>query len=219
VIERVSSTGSTNADVRAWARAGRPHGDALIADVQTAGRGRLGREWASVAGNLHLSILLRPALGLDRAALVCLAAAVAVAEAAGPTWRIKWPNDVVDGEGRKLAGILAEVEPEPTFALVVGVGVNVAHAPLATATRVDADRLVLAECIVAGVLDRTALLVAAPSRLLDAWRARASTLGKRVRIGAIEGVAVDVDLDGALRVRTDDGAVVRITAGDVTLVG
>ena len=219
MITRIRSTGSTNADVRAWARAGRPHGEALVADIQTAGRGRIGREWASASGNLHLSILVRPKLSPARIPLLCLAAAVAGAEVCGDPVRIKWPNDLL-AHGLKLGGILAEVESEPGLAVVVGIGINVAHAPIEGATSLsalDLDIPDLAERLTERFLELAALLERDPAPVLDRWRARADTLGKRVRIDQIDGIATDIGPDGSLQIRTESG-LTRVTAGDVQMV-
>lgn len=223
-IAVVDVTGSTNADLAALGRAGAPHGSALVALRQTSGRGRLGRIWASGEGNLHLSILVRPAFALDRVPLICLAAAVAVADAVGNGVAIKWPNDVLAPDGRKVAGILAEVDADGRNVrhVIVGIGINVAFAPIAGAAclaelGVAPDLAELAARIVRGVLDHTAALAADPARVLDAWRARSATIGRRVRIGAIEGDAVDVAADGALIVRTAAGTQ-RVLTGDVEMV-
>ncbi|MEA3018492.1 MAG: BirA family transcriptional regulator, partial [Actinomycetota bacterium] len=131
----VDETGSTNADLLALARDGAPEGIVLVADHQTAGRGRAGRSWVAPPGSsLLLSVLVRPpasVAGLSSMA-IALAAADAVGDLAGFRPRLKWPNDLVwPGDGtapdRKLAGILAEAHwpSEHEVAVVVGIGVNV----------------------------------------------------------------------------------------------
>ncbi len=148
-VRWVAETGSTNADAMALARQGEPEGIVLVADHQTAGRGRAGRTWSAPPGaSLLCSVLLRPpAAVVDLCTMaVAVAAAAAVAEVAGVTPRLKWPNDLVwPGDGsapdRKLAGILAEADwpasspasggwrPPATHeraAVVVGIGINVA---------------------------------------------------------------------------------------------
>lgn len=127
-------TRSTNSDAMALGREGEPEGTVVIAEEQTAGRGRLGRTWESSRGvNLYLSILLRPAMAPWLAPQLSLVAGVAVAETVreeGLDARIKWPNDiVVRGEGsalRKLSGLLTEIEAESDRVafVVVGIGVN-----------------------------------------------------------------------------------------------
>jgi BirA family biotin operon repressor/biotin-[acetyl-CoA-carboxylase] ligase len=220
------SAGSTNDVVRELARTGAPHGMAVATDTQTGGRGRLGRTWVMPPGaGLALSILVRRLLPPNRVPLVCFAAAVATADACGPTFRIKWPNDVVHPERKKVAGILAEAEWEggvPAW-VVVGIGVNVREAPpLDTATSLAShgatpDLRDLADRITRDTLAWIDMLGEQPATLLDAWRARA-WLGARVRIGELEGVGEDVDDDGALLVRNEAG-VTKVTAGDVHIVG
>ena len=220
-------TTSTNADAAALAREGAPHGTAVWADEQTDGRGRLGRTWESPPlGNVYVSVVLRPALALERAPLLCLGAAVVTAEVAGPPYRIKWPNDVQAPDGRKVAGILAELEVEKGALrhVVVGVGLNVNTAPdLPTAPSLvdvdgahrDLDELVHA--LIHGLVAMAAELERAPDAVLGRWRRASSTLGKHVRIGVVEGLAVDIDPTGALVVSTARG-VERVFAGDVEMV-
>lgn len=227
-LHRVATTRSTNDDLRALGLAGAEHGTAVLADVQTGGRGRLGRSWDSPPGsNVLLSVLIRRPIPAARLALVTLGAAVATATACGPGYRIKWPNDVLAPDGRKVAGILAEAEwagGVPQF-VVVGIGVNVGAAPpLPTATCLDADgephdRDTVADAVRRGTLRWAETLIGGPDAVLDAWRARSATLGARVRIGDIEGVAVDLRDDGGLLVRTDDGHVHAVLAGDVAMLG
>jgi len=134
-------TRSTNSDALALGREGAPEGSVVLAEAQTDGRGRLGRQWESARGvNLYLSLLLRPAIVPALAPQLSLVAGVAVAEtlaAEGLDCRIKWPNDVVLGGGgergsareplRKIAGILTEIEAEADRVsfVVVGIGINV----------------------------------------------------------------------------------------------
>jgi BirA family biotin operon repressor/biotin-[acetyl-CoA-carboxylase] ligase len=226
-IAFVAETDSTNADLRALAEQGAPHGTALVAGVQRAGRGRLGRVWEQAPGDgVALSVVLRPQLPVARLPLLGLAAAVAVAETCGPEFRIKWPNDVLTPTGRKVAGLLAEADPAAGW-VVLGVGVNAnrtpADQPLAASLRdVDGDprpRAELAARVVRGLLDQAARLAVEPEAVLDAWRARSATLGARVRVGDVEGVAVDIRTSGALVVRDSAGVEQLIYAGDVEMIG
>lgn len=112
---------STNDRARNLAAAGAPHGTVVSADIQTAGRGRQGRSWASPEGTLSLSVVIRT----REPELLPLAAAVAVAETCGGAAQIKWPNDIWLGRGHKVAGILVETRQrgsDPWF--VVGIGIN-----------------------------------------------------------------------------------------------
>ena len=226
-LEVVSVTGSTNADLRDRAHA--PHGTALLADRQTAGKGRLGRVWESPAGaNVHLSVVLRPVLPLHRVPMLCLATAVAVADICGEIYTIKWPNDVLAPDGRKVAGILAELETNGgrIDRVIMGVGINLSAAPpLPTATslfEVDGlarDRDALARRLVQRILVQCARVETDPESLLEDWRSRSSTIGARVSVGEVTGVATGIDAEGALWVLDDSGDRHRILAGDVEMIG
>jgi BirA family biotin operon repressor/biotin-[acetyl-CoA-carboxylase] ligase len=219
----VGETDSTQDVVRAWAEAGRPGGLAAITDRQRGGRGRLGRTWESPPGSgVQLSILLRPRLPIRRFPLVSLATAVALVDAL-PTFRIKWPNDLLDPVGRKVAGVLAEAEPSGG-AVIVGVGLNVRSAPdlpgaaCLADTVVPPDAAALGVAVVGAVQRRVAQLATDAGGVLDAWRAADALRGRTVDVGNHSGVADGIDDDGALRLRTD-GGVTRITAGEVQMVG
>jgi BirA family biotin operon repressor/biotin-[acetyl-CoA-carboxylase] ligase len=231
-IRRLAEVDSTNRYALDAARAGEPAGLVVVADHQTAGRGRLGRTWEAPAGaSLLMSVLLRPVIRLEAMHLLTMAAglamAEAVAEAAGFAPTIKWPNDLLAGD-RKLAGMLteAEVTDGEVTAVVVGIGVNVQWtdfppeiAETATACNLvvghDVSRDALLDAFVARYDARLADLDAVP----DDYRARLGTLGQRVRIElaaeTFEGVATGVADDGSLEVRTDDGGTRVVTAGDV----
>lgn len=220
-LERVKETPSTMDDACRLAEQGAPEGTAVVADVQTAGRGRAGRPWTSPPGGLYVSVVLRPAMPLSRWSLVPIAAGVALQDALVPYARgarLKWPNDVLVG-GKKLAGILAEAKA-PRFA-VLGIGVNVSSAPLAEATSlaalgasVDPDRF--ARELLACLETRYAQLEAGDDEgVRGAWEARAGMLGARVKAEGVEGLALRLAEDGGLVVRTDDGIDVEVSAGDV----
>jgi len=204
----VDQTGSTNRDLLDAAVRGEPDGVVLVADHQTAGRGRLERTWVAPAGaSLLVSVLVRPDLEPAQAPLLTLAMALAVAEAARRRQvaaRIKWPNDVVvDGDPpRKLAGILAEsvADAAGSMAVVVGVGINVNWpvpvpaeltdlAGSATALNVESgathDRQDLLVEVLGAFEDRCRRLESADpagrGELLDAVRQASATLGRRVR--------------------------------------
>ena len=215
-ILRVSVTGSTNADLLARARAGEPAGLVLVAEHQTAGRGRLDRRWEAPPGaNLLASILLRPAGPPHqwfRATMALAVAAVDACRASGVGATIKWPNDVLVGAD-KLAGILAETDG--AGAVVVGIGANVAWpaaGELAGATSLAAHGVTLTP---AAFLDEVlARLDHAAPDLLERYRSRCGTIGRMVRIElprdtAVQGRAVGVDDDGLLVIAVandDDGA-------------
>jgi len=222
-------TTSTHDDARQLAVSGAPHGTWVVAEEQTAGRGRLGRRWEMPAGSgLALSVVLRPRLPPADVPLLCLAAAVAVADR-HPALRIKWPNDVLLPDGRKVCGILAEAEPGSDRAafVLLGVGVNLtASPPLDTAGHLAElsgpprwTRESLAVALVEDILRWAAKLEGrAHSELVEAWTARSATNGRRVRVGKVEGMAEGIDASGTLWVRGDDGRRHPIVAGDVQLV-
>jgi BirA family biotin operon repressor/biotin-[acetyl-CoA-carboxylase] ligase len=234
-VEYHDQIASTNDRARALAAADRTD-VAVVADEQTGGRGRLDREWVAPSGGVWLSLLTRPTVAPARAPQFTLAAAVATADAcreAGVRAAIKWPNDVLVADsaaddvgrgGRKLAGVLTEMEGEADRVswLVVGVGVNAnldAAALPAGATSIRAERGedVDRRRLLARLLERYADLAADPDAILPAWRERAVTLGRRVRVetatGSVVGTAVGVDPPGALLVETADGTA-RVHAGD-----
>jgi BirA family transcriptional regulator, biotin operon repressor / biotin---[acetyl-CoA-carboxylase] ligase len=222
--------GSTNDEVRRFAASGAPEGTVVVADRQTAGRGRFGRSWHSPPGTgLYLSVLLRP--GAASAGLIgryALGAAIAACEAcrefAGDGIAIKWPNDLV-ASGRKCAGILSEVRQTPSgIELVVGVGINVAEAPevfpsavgrLATSLAAEAggrgiSREELAASLLRRIGDVRDLLARfgwddVAARFL---RYAPGVTGRRVRLASGDiGVTRGIDATGALRVETASGTV------------
>jgi BirA family biotin operon repressor/biotin-[acetyl-CoA-carboxylase] ligase len=209
------SVGSTNDRARALAAQGAPHGTLVTADVQTAGRGRQGRNWVTpAAGALAASLVLR---AFD--ALLPLRAGLAVADVAGPRARVKWPNDVLL-DGGKLAGVLVESRPAEAWA-VLGIGVNVSVGldalPPGSATLgrgAGAVEPLLAELLVA--LERRLDEPAEP--VLAALRERDALLGRRVRWPGGEGEGAGIAPDGGLRVRGAGGGEVVLSAGEVHLL-
>jgi BirA family biotin operon repressor/biotin-[acetyl-CoA-carboxylase] ligase len=231
-----ASVGSTMDVAREAARAGAPEGTVAAADEQTAGRGRLNRSWLTPpAVNLASTLLLRPPPHPQRevAMIAPLAICGAAEDAAGVRADIKWPNDV-QVDGKKLAGVLIETDLTDVRhpVALVGAGINVNFDPreyaeirdIATSLRAVTGREIDREAMLAAYLLHFEQLYAAAvqgdSTLLR-WRARLVTLGKQVHAswpgGSADGVAEDVDADGALLVRTGAGARVRVEAGDVTL--
>jgi BirA family biotin operon repressor/biotin-[acetyl-CoA-carboxylase] ligase len=228
--------GSTMDLARDAAHHGAAEGTVALADEQTAGRGRMGRSWVTPpAANLTFTMILRPPPAALRqlAMITPLAIVRGCEQELGVRADIKWPNDV-QVEGKKLAGILIESEIDGTGAnaALVGVGLNVNFDPrahedirdIATSLAVVLGRQVEREPLLATVLFHVETLYAAAKEgasIRDAWRERLVTLGQSVQVTApdrvVEGVAEDVDDEGALLVRTADGALVIIEAGDVTL--
>lgn len=208
-------TDSTSQRAKALARDA-PHGMLITAAEQTAGHGRQGRTWTAPPGEaLLLSIVLH-----EWPELLPLAAAVAVAETVGGDAKIKWPNDVLI-DGRKVAGVLIEARPHERW-VVLGIGVNVAVREFPEELREIAGSLgrprsdlepFLADLLAA--LERW--LPADDVAILDAWEHRDALRGRTVRWNGGEGVADGVDERGGLRVRTGDGQVVSLDAGEVHL--
>jgi BirA family biotin operon repressor/biotin-[acetyl-CoA-carboxylase] ligase len=229
----VAETGSTNGDLAAAALSGAPEGTVLVAERQTAGRGRLGRHWESPArAGLAVSVLLRPVdVPVARYGWLPLMAGTALVETVRRVSDLdaylKWPNDLLLPGDRKCGGILAEVV-EPG-AVVIGLGLNVSLKE-DELPRPDATSLGLA----GAPTDRDPLLrqlLRLLAHWYSQWRAgpirdeylpHCGTIGRRVRVelpdgGVREGVAVDVDDDGRLVVTTPDGHL-SVAAGDVVHV-
>ena len=235
---RLAETDSTNRVVLEEARAGAAEGLVVVADHQTAGRGRLGRTWQAPPGaSLLVTVLLRPSLPTAEVHLVTIAAGLAAVDAcdavAGVRPGLKWPNDLVverDGTTRKLAGLLSEslVGGGRIEALALGMGLNVQWpavlpeelAAIATALNHEAGHDVDRDALLDAWLARFGARYASfdAGALLSEYRERCVTLGREVRaelaFETVTGTAADVDPDGHLLVDTADGRRV-ITAGDV----
>lgn len=242
-IHVYASVDSTN-DV-AWdlARDGAAEGTLVVADVQTGGRGRLGRKWDSPGGvGLWFSLVLRPDIEARRSCLIPLIGALGVAYALrgayGIQAAVKWPNDVVVGP-RKICGILAESELRAgrTGFIVMGVGVNVLQGRddfgpdlgcTATSVRLETGREVrraeaLAEVLLAVEERYLRFRAEGFGQLRKQLLVLSPLIGKctKVRTGRreVEGTALDIDENGALILRTDSGHLLTIVAGDVALTG
>lgn len=193
----LEETDSTNREAKELARQGAPHGTAVLAERQTAGRGRLGRTFFSPEGGLYLSVILRPQCPPEDLPLMTPMAAVAVCRALEETLGIapdiKWVNDLYL-QGKKLCGILCEGAGE---AVIVGIGLNLrtpegGFPPQlnAAAPDVPADRRALAEAIAGRLLAR--------EPFLEEYRSRCLTVGKSVTVHPVEGApyearAVEID--------------------------
>lgn len=238
-IHHFFKTDSTNTIALRLAAEGEPHGTLVIAEEQTAGRGRWGRAWYSEkTSGIYLSIILRPPLAPQQAPLLTLAAGLAardaVAEVTALPVDLRWPNDLLTG-GRKFCGILTELQAEAQriHHVVVGIGVNVNHAKIpselekiATSLRLAAGRPVSRLELLAHLLtafDRTynRLLEEGPAPLVARFGEVSSyARDKRVRVVApreeFTGVTAGLDAMGSLLVRRDDGRLTPVLAGDVT---
>lgn len=239
-VLRYESLPSTNTEVARLAAAGAEEGVAVIADEQTAGRGRLQRAWSSPKGaGLYFSILLRPKLEPDRWPLITFVAALATGdalfEASNVQTDIKWPNDLLANE-RKICGILAEaIETPAGRALVLGIGINLTNEAfsnelvnVATSVANESGRPAEREAILAALLQALArwysLLHEADGaeKIAAAWSSRSSyATGKLVQVTngdeTLHGHTCGIENDGALRLETTHG-IQLVRAGDVTSV-
>jgi len=234
-VLRFESLPSTNTELARLASEGAAEGVSIVADEQTAGRGRLQRAWSSPRGaGLYFSILLRPTTRQNYWPLITFMAALAVGdalrEACGLGTDIKWPNDILSGE-RKICGILAEAIDTPAGrAVILGIGINLTEnafppelANVATSVSEATGSAPEREQILAALL--TALshwysLLDNPSLIIDAWSNRSSyALGKLVQVSngddVWQGTTAGVEPDGALRLRTSSGDIKLVRAGDV----
>jgi len=242
-VVHLDEVDSTNAEAMRRVLAGEQGPLWVVADRQTAGRGRAGRAWVSEPGNLFASLVVAtscPAARLGQLALVAGVAAVDAIRGAGALGpgarlRLKWPNDILIGEA-KAGGILVESSVQGHGAravAVVGVGVNLASAPGGLgcgATNLAVHGLVLspheALCFLAGTM-RDWIKIwndsAGFARVRDAWLARAGSVGERLTVqaagGPVTGRFSGLDADGALVIVGADGQERRFTFGDVSLAG
>jgi len=230
------SVSSTNTLARELAEEGAPEGTLVLAEEQTAGRGRLGRRWLAPSGtSLLLSLVLRPQLPAAKAPQLTIISALAVRSAIGETVglpaQLKWPNDILI-HGRKVGGILIESSSLGAGLryVIVGIGVNVNMPPQALPAHFHATsighelgrvvpRLALLQALLQQFEARYRDLSSGASPLSE-WSEALVTLGQWVCIstpqGERRGLAVAVDEDGALLLRDEDGEIRRVLAGDVT---
>lgn len=236
-------TGSTNIDAKELAEDGAAAGTLVVADLQTAGRGRRGHSWASAAGqNIYMTLLLRPRCRPEKASALTLVMALAVLEAAdelpGIVCRIKWPNDIVVG-GKKICGILTEMSAEldGIHYVVIGTGINVNQTAFADDIKDTATSL----CLESGrTVDRSRLVARVMhyfeedyalfekswdlSGLTDKYNRYLVNLGRQVRVldpkGEYDGVAHGINERGELLVeRAGDGVIMPVYAGEVSVRG
>jgi BirA family biotin operon repressor/biotin-[acetyl-CoA-carboxylase] ligase len=234
-------TESTNTAALNLAQKGAEHGTVVVAEEQTAGRGRLGRTWYSEkSSGIYVSVILRPPFSPTAAPILTLMAGVATQHAlntaTGLSVDIRWPNDLLV-KGKKVAGILTEMNAElgRLHAVVLGIGINVNHSvmpaelkPVATSLRIESQRTWSRVQIIIALLKELEryyhlLLEKGNAAIAERWAA-ASTYanGKRIRImtAEAESLATTVGLDpsGALRVRYDDWHEEALVAGEVVEV-
>ncbi len=232
-VLRFESLPSTNTELARMASEGAAEGVAILADEQTAGRGRLQRAWSSPKGaGLYFSILLRPRIPVDHWPLITFMAALAVGdalqEATGLRTDIKWPNDILSGE-LKICGILSEaIETPAGRAVIVGIGINLMPGAFPEATSVSEatglkpDREAILAALLSALTRWYSLLGQSSGRekIVAAWSNRSSyATAKLVQVKngdeTWQGPTCGIEPDGALRLRTIEGEVKLIRAGDV----
>ena len=234
--------GSTNLEAKRLAEAGAPHGTLVVADMQTAGRGRRGRSWISPAGtNIYFTILLKPEFAPDQASMLTLVIAHAITkvfrDTLGLTAGIKWPNDVVI-DGRKTCGILTEMSLEQNDIqyVVIGVGINVRKQEFAPEI---AERAIALDEVSARPVDRSRLLADVMSRfekdyetflltcsmasLQDSYDGMLVNLDREVCVldpaGEYRGIARGINERGELIVELKDKSLRNVYAGEVSVRG
>ncbi len=226
---------STNDVAKHKAQEGAKEGTVVVAEEQTAGRGRIKRRWLSPGGSVALSIILYPSLAyLPSLIMVAsLAVAYSIEQVTGLKAQLKWPNDVLVNS-KKVCGILVEsdVRGDKVDYAVIGIGLNVnlrlsefpQIAPMATSLSQELGREVSRREMVQSLLaeaEKLYLALAAGDSVFKQWRNRLVTLGKKVQVSSGEatyrGTAESVAADGSLLLRQPDGNLLKIVAGDVTL--
>jgi BirA family biotin operon repressor/biotin-[acetyl-CoA-carboxylase] ligase len=237
-LEEFSELPSTSDTCIERAKAGEPEGLAVFAARQSAGRGSRGRAWVSPAGNVALSVLLRPRLSVAESGILSLLAGIAVAEAAkavlpaGAAPVLKWPNDVLI-DGRKCAGLLIDASPvkERVEWLVIGIGINVAYAPdvpgRATTCLASYGADGAAPAVARGVLEELSVWLdvfdeAGPAVIVAAWTQRAHPVGTAIEVksphynakGAFAGLSPRGELLLAVENRIE-----KISTGEILLGG
>jgi BirA family biotin operon repressor/biotin-[acetyl-CoA-carboxylase] ligase len=232
----LESCGSTNDEAARLARAGARHGTVVIAERQTAGRGRDGRAWQSPPGGLYMSVIVRPPLPIVDVPPMTLAIGIGLCDAirfAGAPAALKWPNDVLC-HGRKLAGVLVEAQSQggKLESVVIGIGVNLDDelAPQVADTAISlaeaAGRPISRDAFIDQLLadlerwiDRyvgvglEAVIPAWTDRMASGLRARATLDG-----APVVGELVGLDHDGAVLLRDDDDRIHRVRSGDVEVL-
>ncbi|MDI7261122.1 MAG: biotin--[acetyl-CoA-carboxylase] ligase [Thermodesulfobacteriota bacterium] len=239
VIHYFDTLDSTNSTAYQLAVNGAREGEIVIAESQEKGRGRLERHWFSPPFlNLYLSVILRPQIPPHQATLITLMAAVATAEAiqkfTGLQPLIKWPNDILL-KGRKVAGLLNEIQSEMDriHFVILGIGVNLnldkkifpqEIRSVATSMKQEMGQSISRKAFLQSILLAleawySKFLKEGGAVILKAWRDRAHIRGRRVKVTSfgetISGIAVDVDSDGALILRMENGKRRRVVAGDI----
>ena len=231
---------STQEVAKVLAAQGANEGTVVIAETQMGGRGRVGRVWASPPGGVYLSIILRPSIKPSEALRFPLIAGVAVAQAIQELTdlkpKLKWPNDIIV-KGRKVGGILTEMSAETDRInyLIIGMGINVNTERTlfpkeiedsATSLKEECEEEISRVKLVQRILTELESLygdfkLSGFEPIRERWKALSNTIGAWVSISSgresLEGEAIDIDQEGALILRSENGILERIIAGDVSL--
>lgn len=237
-----SQVDSTNTKAKQLAEAGAVHGTLVIADFQTAGKGRRGRSWVSTPGTgIWMTLVLRPQIEPSHASMLTLVAALAVAagieKETGHKALIKWPNDIVVN-GKKVCGILTEMSTEMDLihyvAVGIGINANIDSFPeeisqTATSLRLETGHDVCRSGVIAGVMDAfeeyyELFMLHGDFRLLkEMYESHLANLGREVMVlapaGPYQGTALGINLDGELLVQTADSLVHPVVSGEVSVRG
>ncbi len=236
------TTDSTNADARRMAEDKVESGLLVVADSQTAGKGRRGRNWQSAKGtNLYFSLLLKPDFAPDKASMITLVAAYSVAkviaEHTGLEAKIKWPNDIVVNK-KKVCGILTEMSMERDYIhhIVVGIGINVNEevfsediVSMATSLKIESKKVISRASLLCDILaefekDYEIFLMATDLKpFVEEYNKRLVNKGSLVKVldpkGEFTGIAGGINEEGMLLVFKEDGQIERVYAGEVSVRG
>ena len=238
-IDVFKTIDSTNNFAKSLAQLGAEHGTVVISEVQTQGKGRMGKSFYSPMGmGIYMSVILRPQLSVEHSLLITSCAAVATAEAiervAGIDCKIKWVNDIYAGR-KKLCGILTEasvnVEQGGLEYAIVGIGINVQNvtfprniADIATSVKLEANKHISRSALTAEILNclEERLETIRDKSFLEEYRRRSNVIGRRIEVThnevATKMDCIGIDEIGRLIVRTDDGEEKAIMSGTVRIV-
>ena len=238
-------TDSTNLRIKQLAEEGAPHGTLAVANKQTAGRGRRGRSWESPSGtSIYMSILLKPEFAPQKASMVTIVMAMAIAKAiekvSGLEAKIKWPNDIVVN-GKKVCGILTEMNAELDYIryVVIGIGINVNNRSMSdfeesiqqngSSLYIESGKEINRAVLVAAAMDAfekyysTFEQMGNLSGLLEEYNNCLISMGKEVKVldpkGEFTGISEGINAEGELIVKLPEGNVTTIYAGEVSVRG
>ena len=230
------SVTSTNSTARKLAQEGEIEGSVVIAENQTAGKGRLARTWLTPKGNLAVSVILRPSLEyLPRLIMIAsLSVLYSIKLTCGIDAQIKWPNDILIN-GKKVCGILIESEVKKNIVnyAIIGIGINVNFDPSstpdiavpATSLSKETGHLISLEDLCGAVLiemEKLYFQVKTGTRIHKEWQSHMETLGRQIKVRSgdtiEQGMAESVTENGSLLLRRQDGSLIEIMAGDVSVI-